>query len=207
MGAYANKQILDLKTWPKGAVDWELLFDEWIKSKEKKAKFLREKGFDPTDKAVKKKTRKWTIDLKMATRNIRKATDKDGLKPMRDISELWHMVQGWRRRQAPDDWKTADALRSHLKMILNENTVKDKHGKHISELRPQDLEKLANVALSIQKIQRLALGMSTENIGVDRPDTQVETPEVEDTGEVIPIYHAEVNVNGKWVRSTPRRVK
>lgn len=74
---------------------------------------------------------------------------------------------------------------------------------------PSDLARIAQVAESVQKIQRLSLGMSTENVGMDRPEdtSHIEkTAQPASTDPQLPTYVVEMSRGGKFVRSRPRLV-
>lgn len=133
----------------------------------------------------------------------------EGAKP-----NSWQMVQKWRQKQAADDYRTTDTIRSHVKLLLKNSiekvTVTDDDGvtktEFVSKLTPQDLRALSHTTEALQRVQRLALGLSTENIGVEVGSSEATEGNNEDTNE-IPTFEVEINRNGKFVRSRPRRLK
>jgi hypothetical protein len=57
----------------------------------------------------------------------------------------------------------------------------------------------------VQRIQRLSLGMSTENVGVDRPEENVNVEKSTDgDGPQLPVYVVEMSRGGKFVRARLR---
>jgi hypothetical protein len=190
------------------SIDWAALFHEWVKSRKRKAEFLRSKGIDPGSGSSIRNTRDWTMAAKGAAAIVQKAAE-----PVIEdtINELWQIVQQWRRKQAEFDYKTADNVRLHVQAILREKIsqiVDPETGKTVarSKLKASELMNLTRALESVQRIQRLALGMSTENIGVDRidPDTHVEKQEPDD--QTGPVFIVEVNKNGRFIRPRPRQV-
>ena len=86
----------------KGAVDWDLLFDEWINSGRSRGVFLKTRGFDLNDPTVKSRTRDWTKRTREAYKQ-NSASHREKPAPLKEIAELWQIVQGWRRKQAKRD--------------------------------------------------------------------------------------------------------
>lgn len=165
-------------------IDWDGLFNEWLSSKKPKAEFLRSKGIDPTSGAAKRNTRGWTADISLARRN------SDTLRPHIDtvtnIQELRSMVSSWRNTQSKKDYLSAEKLRQKAESLMDTAGT------------PSEIKALAITLEKLQKIQRLALGLSTENV------SELEkTPPTETGG---PIFIVEINKNGKFVRPRPRMV-
>jgi len=121
-----------------------------------------------------------------------------------DIVAAYEQINAWRQRQALDDWRSADALRTAIKIIIREKILK-KEGQVNTVLKAVEIRQLAQALCDIQRVQRLALGMSTDNVGIDRPDSNVEKPTISDE-ELIPTYVVEMSEGGKFVRPRPRRV-
>lgn len=187
--------------------DWGDLFERWVKSGQPKNEFLKKNGIPPDGMIAKKKTSTWHDDLRN-TANVLRRTNKDDQidkalaaaelqqqpPPSTVIKEIWQIVQQWRQKQAENDYRLADIIRLHCKVLLKNSMITklDIHGKETvySTLRPNELLSIARVTETIQKIQRLALGLSTENIGVDSGITIQEN---------IPIFEVQVNDNGKFV--------
>lgn len=182
-------------------VAWDQLYNEWLKSKKTKREFLTEYGFSLQSSTVKQMIAAWSRDEKTSRARMGRLV-KSQQTPEKHISGLWQVVQQWRAGQAEADWKTADNIRSHLKLILNNAVVMDDDGKPHSKLTPRDLVNVADALETLQKVQRLALGMSTENVGVDRPDdgSHVESGD-DELG--VPIFEVQISDNGKFKRARP----
>ena len=190
-------------------VDWHKLYTEWMKSAKTKRDFLKEYGFSTTSSHIKKIIKAWSKD-EIATRKAMGELIKSHRTEEQHTAELWQVVQQWRRMQASEDWKTADAIRNHAKLILNNSLTKDIDGSVQTKLLPRELVALADAMEKVQRMQRLALGMSTENVGMDAPEPQSHVAQGETTLEDedgCPVFVVEVNQNGKFVRPKPRRVK
>ena len=128
----------------------------------------------------------------------------------------WQVISRWRSKQAVDDWKTADSLRVQIKLML-QKAVKKKvragdNGETITEyetsLSAHELRAITTALESIQRIQRLALGLSTENVGVDFPEVAGKKIIEEQTLEerIVPIFQVRMNKGGRFVDSRPRRI-
>jgi hypothetical protein len=138
------------------------------------------------------------------------------------MADTWHQIKSWRENQALTDWKMAETLRNHVRMICAENTIivpeRDARGREVldasgrpkmkykSNLKANEVKCLADAATSIQKIQRLAIGLSTENVGVDLP-TKVDEPHLEKNVIDIPTFVVEVSEAGKFEKPRPRRIR
>jgi hypothetical protein len=190
--------------------NWEDLFTRWVKSGLKKDEFLKAEGINPNGMIAKKKTETWLTDLKKTAEVLRKEAKDDQIDqaiaaldgeqskpaPGHVLKEIWQIVMQWRGKQAESDYKLADVIRLHAKVLLKNSMITkiDVNGKEVvmSTLRPADLVSLAKVAETVQRVQRLALGLSTENIGVDR-NLEI------DTQDNIPVFEVQVNDKGKFV--------
>lgn len=117
----------------------------------------------------------------------------------------WQQIQSWRNAQGATDWKTNDTIRMHIQLILKEALQKDAKGNWRSALKPAEVRQLAAAASDIQRTQRLSLGLSTENIGVDMPQTHIETP-VENSAPKPNLFVVEISRSGRFVAARPRRV-
>lgn len=219
-----------LRTTGRPKVDWDTLL---IKYQEMEVdipigEFLRTYGIDYKARSARQATREWsdrTIyhsdvepdkpEDKVPRMHISEAKAKtilnQDLPPVIPIKVqlqpgLWEKVQQWRSTQAISDYETAEALRSHVKLYINQQMKKDKNGKVVgSRMRAIEVAHIGKALLDIQKVQRLALGMSTENVGVNNPAEAVAS-EVDRTADDVPIFAVEVNKNGKFVRPRPRKI-
>lgn len=70
------------------------------------------------------------------------------------------LIKEWRKLQAKADHVTAEMVRNKVQELIN-NTP---------NLTPSELKALASALADIQKIQRLALGLSSENVGMNIKD-------------------------------------
>lgn len=146
---------------------------------------------------------------------------KQGETPLRHLAnanDSWELIQKWRGAQTLEDWRIADQVRFHIKLQLQANVTKTrkvdpKSGTELdvwmSTLTPQQIRMIADATLTTQRIQRLALGLSTDNIGVDQPpppDTGIETARMEGNDH-MPLFVVELTEGGKFTRARPRRVK
>jgi len=215
--------------------DWELLFTEWLKSGLPKNDFLALKGIDYRGGTAAAKTRTWTTaidevanrlnDMKLAQtapsakaaalvdnltqKEVKQAdgtvaveTTIAGISP----ANSWQQIQRWRNAQGATDWKTADSIRMHIQLILKTALKKNEtNNSWYSDLKPSEVRQLAAAANDIQRSQRLSLGLSTENIGVDMPQTHIETPQ--EGGGIKPnLFVVEISKSGRFVNARPRRV-
>lgn len=130
-------------------------------------------------------------------------------------ADMWNAFLIWRRDQGAFDYLTAEKLRLHLTAILEQNLesrfIREKGQKkeiHTSKLTGAELARLADVALKIQHIQRLALGLSTENLGFEVATKGNESHIEQKKGEDgLPIFVVEMSRGGKFQRVRPRLVE
>lgn len=187
-------------------VDWSLLYSIWAKQGKTRRDFLREYGIDLTSPACKRHTQYWSRDAKDAVIQMHEVK---GAVPVEAIHDMWQIVQTWRSLQAKEDYQINHEIRDHLKSILREGykAVTDERGgeRQVSNLKPSELARLAEVAFRVQQNQRLSLGMSSENIGVilEEPNTHIEK---EPEADNCPLFEVFVNKNGKFVHARPKRI-
>lgn len=235
------------------ARDWDGLFKEWLVSGVTKSTFLRSKGINPSSGQTYNRTKDWDLELKKARDTLveqaeRQASVKGKQKDVVDAAvpsvtpevmetarpgssdvppsaapSPWQVVEAWRRNQALEDYKTADAIRSQIKLILKKAVAKtqvvdavtgETRVDVVTTLTPIQIRALAQAAADLQRIQRLALGLSTENVGIDAGGSHVERQggEAAPTGqaqteEPIPTFVVEMSKRGKFMRQRPRRVR
>jgi hypothetical protein len=226
--------------------DWDDLFKRWAVSGLSKSEFLQRNNINVRYGSVMRNTRTWyprleeirsktlqTVGAYHAQEHVREVVDA---KPEADreavakelgidLSEIkteaqpstWQVIAKWRSRQAIDDWRLADQIRTQIRIILK-NAVKrkvsiDDAGNQVTDystsLSPHELRALTTAVESIQRVQRLALGLSTDNVGVNFPmpvdsdDKGKEKPE----DRVIPIFQVRMNRAGRFEASRPRQVR
>lgn len=118
--------------------------------------------------------------------------------------EIWETIKKWRLRQGEEDYLTANALRQHIKVRLKKTLIKHADGTYDSALKSAELDTMSRTLLNVQKIQRLALGMSTDNVGVSHSSPELMSIDRVDSHEEVPLFIVEMNENGKFKRSRPR---
>jgi hypothetical protein len=234
--------------------NWGELFLEYINSGRTRVDFLRSKGINPNTGSAHKATRDWVKRVEEIA--VRSAVTDANEQPNRPAAVLnvveapvgevlaqigrspvgvaaaalpnpWVAIKAWRQKQATEDYKTADTIRMHLKLLMKTSLrrvkVKREDGVETEEfqstLKPHELKAVSQVAADIQRIQRLALGMSTENVGVDHDGgNHIEphqhtadvipmkpaTPPADD--QEVPVFIVEMSHRGKFVRARPRKV-
>lgn len=183
------------------SIDWGQLYDAWIDSDMDAKGFLEIYGMNVKSGNVAGRIKEWQARANRVTAKIIPAgmASKD----------LWQVIKEWRLKQGEDDYKTADALRQHVKLVLNKSLRKDVDGKPYSIISNRDMTGISNTLLNIQRIQRLALGMSTENVGLPADqtaqDSMIAMVTDKDAADEIPTFVVEVNKAGKFVRPKPVR--
>jgi len=192
----------------RNGIDYDLLYEEWLESGLSRSDFLQKVGLAVHNPVVKEMTGCWFKRSKQASDNSKTAGKLARYRPppQKEIAEMWQLVQGWRKGLAGKDWRLGENLRRHLDAILRQALGQNEEGYTTTNLSAAALSKIADCAIKIQKIQRLALGMSTENVGLPslpEPETHVEDKSEPGT----PVYVVEVSKAGKFVRSKPRQVQ
>ena len=95
------------------------------------------------------------------------------LQPDPSLSPSEQIIK-WRKQSAFDDWQSAQALRVKLNNMVR--------GLDMTLAKPADLRAISATYLDIQKVQRLALGLSSENTGIKLEG-------VDGDGEDLPIIN------------------
>lgn len=181
--------------------DWDNLFKEFVDSGKTKAAFLRGKGIAPNPLQA----RDWNTHLwksKVAIQNTIAERDREAPEHYVDLLAL---VQQWSRGLAVKHFKPAELALIHIELLLQKGFTTDAQGVTGTKLAPRELRALIAAAADCQKIQRLALGLSTENVALPPPqapqDPEKNVSPSEQTG---PVFVVEVNQNGKFLRPRPR---
>lgn len=203
----AKKKLPTIKTRGRPAIDWESLYAEWVERTDdiSPSDFITEYGLNPQDKQHMARIRMWVKDVIATEENLR-----NGMPTIRDakggFSPSYDLIRMWRRRQATADFRLAEKIRAHANMILDTALYlkEDDEGNQTvhTKMRPHELKHLTDVMEGLQKSQRLALGMSTENVGIAED-------ELEEDGKTKDgrVFVVEVNKNGKFIRPRPRQVE
>ena len=216
------------KTLPVRFMDQKALVAEWIDSDETDARqWVRDKGYsmrelvaqqfadrlaseypkiqykekpiEPTDPIVEKPVK---VKKKAPKRAIINEPELEDDPVTEDkITELWRKITAWRNNQPEGDYKVGVALQNHIKLILNQSLV-NVDGDMRTKLSPRAISHLSQATLNVQKLQRLALGLSTENMGLQERDNLV----AETTEDEVPTFVVEINKDGKFIRPRPRQV-
>lgn len=118
------------------------------------------------------------------------------------VERVSSMIRAWRAMQAEKDYRAADKLRQVIEEKSEELSKILQTGGYV---KTYDLINLANALEKVQRIQRLSLGMSTDNVGIEDARKLAEE-QAGDVGDSTPVFAVEVNENGKFTRLRPRRV-
>lgn len=129
----------------------------------------------------------------------------------------WQVIKAWRTKQAVEDWKGADQARMAIKLILKDSVQKvtgtDGRETFKTTLKPHEVRQITQALGEIQRIQRLSIGLSTENVGLDHmPDPHQDgqghiEKDVTPQEQPLPTFIVEMSSRGKFLRPRPRRVK
>lgn len=186
-------------------INWPVLFDIWITSGKSKKKFLAEYGINSNSGFVKRGTSDWVKRAK--NKEIDDGMPKYLHEPGNaEIRNIYKQIMDWRIGQAESDYKTADAIKAHIKLLINTSIERTNQGAK-STLSSGQLKALAQALESVQRIQRLAIGLSTENFGIDIPSKDgVDDSNVEKPKEDMPTFVVEVNEGGKFKSARPRKI-
>jgi len=194
--------------------DWEKLGQEWRESGMTKTAFLRSKSIDPLAGNSRKHMAEWTKkdeDIKEVIEKAKKLKDSRKKKiTLKQIKEFWALIEGFRADQAVSDYNLAETIRAHLRMKLRDGLAfKKEKGKEvpISKLSHQQLSTYLLCLERAQRVQRLALGLTVGDTGIDEKALDEDnTPQV-DQEEFENIYVCEVSKDGKFKRPRPRKLK
>jgi len=98
-------------------------------------------------------------------------------------------IINWRESQALSDWTLAEKLRDKIKNLCD--------GEHCY-LGADYIKKLSAALVDLQKVQRLALGLSSENIGFPLKG-------VSQGGEQLPVCNLVIEADAKKVKKSESR--
>lgn len=185
--------------------DWDALYKEFLESGMTKRKFLMSKGVHPTHPNA----RAWGTSVWKAREAVKEAMQEREADAPKQIADLLGLVQTWSLGLAPKHYQAANLLRTHAELFLEKSLVIENGEIAGTKLKPREMNALAQVLSQCQKMERLALGLSTENVAANHMAPQdgahvekpVERTEAEQRG---PVFVVEVNQNGKFVRPRPR---
>lgn len=198
--------------------DWDQLKKEWLASGETKASFLRRLSIPLNSVATKSATREWVEELKLAHTTLARAYLAEvGNSKIYDIVDLipaevelgsWASILSLRSKQAIKDYQSAELLRAHCDLILSKSLGAesvDESEVDSTSLSPSNLRAIAATMESIQKVQRLSLGMSTDNVGADT--LKSEEGAVDDSEKNTPVFEIQMKKNGKFTSVRPLLAK
>lgn len=215
--------------------DWDALMVEWLKSGLPKKDFFKINGICVKSGSTWKKTAHWEKALDETGKHIDAMRDRASMPP-KDVHMVvdnivqrpvgdpkdgkteptvvgigpgnsWQKIQQWRQNQAATDWKMGDSLRVHIQICLKGALQRNERGEYITTLKPTEIRQLTQAASEIQRIQRLSLGLATDNIGLDaQVETHVEAPKDAAGDQPKNVFVVELNKDGRFVRARPRRI-
>jgi hypothetical protein len=148
---------------------------EWIKT----ARVARKNQTQPGDIRIAPFERKLATSIPpvaMKECELIPYTDDDDLEPPLASANpedshlvLTQKLLAWRERQAIADWQLADRLRRYIKYVLQKAeaqlTKPSDDGEPAWHYSPSDIRHMAGAIMDLQKVQRMALGLSSENVG------------------------------------------
>lgn len=196
----------------RGKIDWDVLYKYWLDQNKPIDEFLAEfKHIKPDSVRVRRVTDKWTRPCIRIRDDLNdgKELNENDFHPkttklhFEDPNQVWQLISKWRIRQAVSDFEIAEKIKDKIKYVLD-------YEHYIS---PQHLNQIAKSLEVVQKVQRLALGLSTEHIGIENQTNPLvdKTNEHEDqkileAADNTPTFIVEMNDNGKFKRLKPRQV-
>lgn len=185
--------------------DWEELYKEFVDSALSLREFLEEKGINSTSPHVKAKTHWWRKSLTETQKYLATLGSRLwGGDKHAQIENIWELLMQWREKSAMTHYRWAHAAGVHVELMLQKAAEIDADGNPVAtKLDPKELNALVAAMERIQKIQRIALGLSADNPGVVPPQKPDEGHiEKQDTEQDGPVFVVTVNERGKF--STPR---
>ena len=136
--------------------------------------------------SVKRGSINWEVySRKLKTANAMEVYEPEILNQGTETPEsLTQKIIRWRESQAIADWRTAERLRRYVVGLLDRVT-RDLDSDEAYNFGAQAVRQIAAAMVDLQKMQRLALGLSSENIGFPLSG-------VSQGGEQIPIVNFNV---------------
>lgn len=130
--------------------------------------------------------------------------DRESKRYEDNVARVWEMIRSCRATQAEKDYRTGEKIRAIIELNIRQLEAMEEAGK---EIKGHQIVNLAKSLETVQRIQRLSLGMSTDNVGVEDARKLAEDQAAD--GEMAsdaPVFAVEVTDNGKFKRLRPRRV-
>jgi hypothetical protein len=202
-------------------IDWEIFFLRWVLSGLSVEEFLVANGLvlrgHPIPKLIYGQVKQWAAKKQnMSQEDLKRAAIEtmpipyESQQMAEQPADAWREIAKFRRAQALQDYRSAESLRAHTKIILARSFKPGVDGgKPESTLSAHDAHKLAQVLQAVQRIQRLSLGLSTENVGIDDPAALAQThveKNVTPQDEPIPTFEVVMSKRGKFMTPRPRRI-
>lgn len=126
-----------------------------------------------------------------------------------EIERIKTAIFDFRKNQALSDFKLADNIKTHIKIYLNNSVTRhvDSNGREKVEtnLTTSQIRQIVYALEGVQKIQRLALGMTTENIGIE-PHLINALETSQNADDNCPVFEVQVNKDGKFEKARPTQV-
>jgi hypothetical protein len=193
-----------MKKGKRMVINWPKIQIEWVKSGDKLSPFLRSIGLDPTSGGTKSKTATWVKDAKFAQRNIQQYQESLPA-PEVEIDRLYQTLTQWRKSQCRMVYGTAEKIMKLIESHIN-RFQKNPDNVKVDPIKSKEILDLANALKTVQKVMRLALGLSTENHGLpELPSTDVDDSDTKQHDDV-PTFVVEMTANGKFRRDRPIQV-
>lgn len=191
---------------PNQKYNWESLQKEWMQTDLTKAQFLQGKNINNSSGTVHRNTSHWDKDIDRAKKTLEEAQKEEGITRQERIHNIWQLVQAWRKGLSKQHYQRASKISMLVDKLIEQACEYDNQGNLLKiSMKPSELRAIIGIEADIQKIQRLALGMTSDNVGAIDPETHVDKSK-EDKEKKGPIFVVEVNKNGKFVRSRPREI-
>lgn len=197
------------------SIDWQEMYERWLVQTTYPTveTFLASYGIDHKSRRVWPNVKNWASAEKPQPEASKQLTahisDETAEQYEENVKRVWSMIRSWRALQAENDYRVGNKLRKAIERKIEIILKEMDEGK---EPKTYELVNLSNALEKVQKIQRLSLGMSTDNVGVKsaeemaREKAAEEIKEKSGTEDDGPIFAVEVNENGKFTRLRPRRV-
>lgn len=189
--------------------DWDALYKEYLKQNRSVKEFLESKDINPKTPGVREQTHWWRASVEETRKYLAKLGKELITSPKPAVDNIYEIIKGWRENISMRHYKLAHIAGLHCELLLEEGLVLDEETGQPkgTTLKGSDLRAIMSSLSDIQRMQRLALGLSADNPGVDMPAPGPETDgdgnEIEHEG---PVFVVEVNERGKFARPRPRVV-
>ena len=163
------------------AIDYDALYEKWRNNDVyiEIPEFLAIYGIDYRKRRAKQATKNW---------------QRREVKVNSVESPTWDQVLRWRAVQLREDYRISSKLRELIENRTDQFQEAIDSGRNV---KTHDLVNLAKACEMVQRVQRLCLGLSTDNVGIDK---------VEKEEDNTPTFIVEMEENGKFKTQRPRKV-